>query len=386
MKSNKNWFILLVILLLGLVGGVLVGFKLYYSDAEFVNPLVKVSQKKEKELPLNKYRITELAQLDFIKSDIQIEEKIGDFEEYSSYLFSYQASGGKITGQINLPTNFAQSDKVIVLLRGYVPPEIYQTGTGTKSAAGVFAQNGYITLSPDFLGFGGSDKESENSWETRFIKPVNVIELLRNIQQTDFAYQYCLYDNKATKTDLESVTDCPSEADPQYKLGIWAHSNGGQVALTVLEVLESSIPTTLWAPVTAPFPYSILFFTDELNDEGKASRLWLSQFEEDYNVFDFSITKHLDRLNGPILLHHGTSDEAALQAWSLEFIDKIDIENKLRVENNEIIKEATETSDLVTKELIDITFYSYPGADHNMQPGWNSVITRDLEFFKDQLQ
>ncbi|NCN03686.1 MAG: hypothetical protein GW942_01265 [Candidatus Pacebacteria bacterium] len=391
MKSYKSWLVLVVILLLGLLGGILIGSKLYYSDTEFVNPLIRVSQDRVKELPLNKYRITELANFDFIKSDIQIEEKIADYEEYSSYLFSYQASGGKITGQINLPNNFAKKNKVIILLRGYVPPEIYQTGIGTKSAAGVFAQNGYITLAPDFLGFGGSDNESDNSWETRFIKPVNVIELLRDIQQTDFVYQYCIYNDRQTSSNsknLEGVANssCGSRKDNAYKLGMWAHSNGGQVALTVLEALESTIPTTLWAPVTAPFPYSILFFTDELDDEGKASRLWLSQFEDDYNVFDFSITKHLDRLNGPILLHHGTSDEAALQAWSLEFIDKVDMENKLRVENNELIKVATGTSDLVTKEPIDITFYAYPGADHNLQPSWNSVITRDIEFFKDKLK
>ncbi|NCN87538.1 MAG: hypothetical protein GW941_01435 [Candidatus Pacebacteria bacterium] len=385
MKLNRDWFVSLIILILGLAGGIFIGFNLYYSESEFINPLVKISGEKVKELPLNKYRISELNKFDFVDSEIEIEDKIADFEGYSSYLFSYQASGGKITGQINLPTNFDQLDKIIVLIRGYVAPEIYQTGVGTKSAAGVFAKNGYITLAPDFLGYGGSDIESENSWETRFIKPVNVIELLKNIQDTDFNYQYCLFNSKETKTEIELVSECQKKGSKEYQIGMWAHSNGGQVALTVLEALETSIPTTLWAPVTAPFPYSILFFTDELADEGKASRLWLSQFEDDYEVFDFSITQHLDRLYGPIILHHGTSDEAALQSWSLEFLDKIDLENDLRAENNQLIKVATESSNLVAKDPIDITFYSYLGADHNMQPSWNTAISRDLEFFKEKL-
>jgi cephalosporin-C deacetylase-like acetyl esterase len=384
MKLKKNWLISLIILLLGLAGGVLIGFKLYYSETDFVNPLIRITEDQVKELPLNKYRITEVNKLNFVTSDIKIEEKIADFEGYSSYLFSYNASGGKITGQINLPVNYQEIDKVIVLLRGYVAPEVYKTGIGTKSAAGVFAKNGYITLAPDFLSYGGSDKESENSWETRFIKPVNVIELINNIKQTDFSYQYCMFDNQEVKTELEKVTDCQRVDPKAYQLGLWAHSNGGQVALTVLEVLESSIPTTLWAPVTAPFPYSVLFFSDELADEGKSSRLWISQFEEDYDVFEFSVTKHLDRLYGPIILHHGTADEAALQAWSLEFLKKIDLENELRLENNEIVKEATQSVDLEVKDPIDIEFYSYDGADHNMQPHWNNVMSRDLEFFQEK--
>ena len=68
-----------------------------------------------------------------------------------------------------------------------------------------------------------------------------------------------------------------------------------------------------------------------------------------------------------------------------EFLDKIDLENDLRAENNQLIKVATESSNLVAKDPIDITFYSYLGADHNMQPSWNTAISRDLEFFKEKL-
>jgi dipeptidyl aminopeptidase/acylaminoacyl peptidase len=29
----------------------------------------------------------------------------------------------------------------------------------------------------------------------------------------------------------------------------------------------------------------------------------------------------------------------------------------------------------------DVEYYTYPGADHNMRPGWDSVALRDIEFF-----
>ena len=56
------------------------------------------------------------------------------------------------------------------------------------------------------------------------------------------------------------------------KIGIWGHSNGGQIALTVLEISQKEYPTVLWAPVSKPFPYSILYYTDEAEDRGKALR------------------------------------------------------------------------------------------------------------------
>ncbi|MDH5533288.1 MAG: hypothetical protein OEX81_02580 [Candidatus Pacebacteria bacterium] len=382
MKITKSLIAFWLMIVVALSIGVGIVFKLYYSNSDLISPFVKIEVKEEKELPLNVYQIEKLNDFQFIDSQIEIKEKIADFNGYSSYLFTYQATGGLISGQLNLPTNFKSSDKIIILLRGYVPLESYQTGVGTKSAAGIFAQNGYITLAPDFLGYGISDPESENSWETRFIKSVNTIELINNIKKSDFNYQYCQFNNlEIEENDLTPKSSCQKDNLKNYLLGIWAHSNGGQVALTTLEALGESIPTTLWAPVTAPFPYSILFFSDEYKDEGKATRKWLSQFEEDYDVFDFSISQHLDRLEGPIMLHHGTEDEAALQQWSLEFIEKVEAENKIREENNIIIKEATGSTNLSVKDRIDLTFYSYPGADHNMRPVWNNVINRDLEFF-----
>lgn len=386
MKITKSLFVFWLMIVVALSIGVGIGLKLYYSNSELLSPFVKMAMEEEKVLPLNVYQIEKLSKFPFVDSKIEIKEKIADFDGYSSYLFTYQASGGLISGQLNLPSSLKSSDKVIILLRGYVSVESYKTGVGTKSAAGVFAKNGYITLAPDFLGFGISDEESKNSWETRFIKSVNTIELINDVKKSDFNYQYCLFNNLKLKgTNLAKELNCQEDTTKNYFLGIWAHSNGGQVALTTLEALRKSIPTTLWAPVTVPFPYSILFFSDEYQDEGKATRKWLSQFEEDYDVFDFSISQHLARLEGPIILHHGTDDESALQAWSLEFIKKVEAENKIREKNNLIIKEATVSTNLSIKNLIDLSFYSYPGADHNMRPVWNKVIARDLEFFNREL-
>jgi hypothetical protein len=332
------------------------------SDAPLLSPFVEKGLVK-KELPLLQYTIPNLKSRRYAPSNIVLEEVIAEETNFTSYLFSYTSNQQKISGQINIPgtatKNPTEPTPIILLIRGYVPQEIYSPGMGTKNAAEVFAENGYITIAPDFLGFGESDPEPENSWEARFIKPIQIVELITTIRTQNTLEYKSVETNKKVTIDTE-------------KIGIWAHSNGGQIALTSLEILEQSIPTTLWAPVTVPFPYSVLFYTDEMDDEGRATRVWLSEFEKNYDPRKFSLTQHLDSLVGPIQLHHGDADDAALITWSDEFVEKIEAINKSRESGQ--------------KDEIDLTYYSYEGADHNMVPVWNTVIQRDLKFFKNSFK
>ncbi len=366
--------ILLAVLLLSLVSSISFLAAYFYLNQEgiFKSGLLspRISQEsKVKELPLLQYSIENLAQKNFeAKKPIKIEKIISNNPEKKTYilLFSYESQGKNISGALNLKLDQTSLIKpVILMIRGFVPLEGYFSGAGTKNAAAVLAENGYATLAPDFLGYGNSDIEPSNTWEARFIKVANVIDLLRIIETFP-------------EIDLSNIEELPIKQiilDTE-KIGIWAHSNGGQIAVSTLEVLGSNLPTTLWAPVLAPFPYSIMYFTDENDDEGKEARKYLSQFEADYDVFDFSLTKHLDRLNGPIQIQHGTNDDSALVSWTEEFLAKVDLENESR---------ATASSELATqsaeKNEIKIDFYKYPGANHNLQPNWDEAIQKDLSFF-----
>lgn len=114
-------------------------------------------------------------------------------------------------------------------------------------------------------------------------------------------------------------------------------------------------------------------------------RKWIALFEADYDVFDFSLTQHLHLLHGPLQIHHGTNDDAALKFWSDEFTGKIEIENQKRAD--ELKKQAT-LSALIDEsrfQKIDVEYFVYPGANHNLQPGWQTVVERDLLFFQKHL-
>ena len=272
--------------------------------------------------PLEKYTIDNLSKTNFKPSKININNNIFDF----------LVEGKKVTGLINLPETNDQLP-IAVLIRGYVDQSIYQTGDGTKRVGEYFRDNEYITLAPDFLGYGGSDSESSNIFESRFQTYTTVLTLLKSINKENFPN----WDQK--------------------NIFIWAHSNGGQIALTVLEITGENYPTVLWAPVTESFPYSILFYTNESDDGGKFIRRELARFEKDYDTDKFSLTNYLDRINAPIEYHWGTNDDAISSEWRDKFVKQMKLLNK------------------------DFKNYNHPGADHNMNPLWGEVMQQTQEFF-----
>lgn len=366
----KTFVFVMISLLVGLAGGWLLRDRLINDSNELVIPFVTNNFEPEK--PLLDYTLKNLQSRRYNSSQIQIIKEIEDFPEYTSFLFSYTTLGRKMTGLLNLPKQeLPTNPPIIVLVRGYVPIEIFKTGVGTKNAASAFARAGYITVAPDFFGYGESDPEPDDTWLARFEKPIAVIELIENIKKTGV----------------------PIEPDNSKKivsenLGIWAHSNGGQITLSVLEILGTKIPATLWAPVTAPFPYSILFFSDEDSDEGQSFRLKTAQFEQLYNALDFSLTQYLHRLTGPLLLHQGMADDAVPFTWSDKFYARIHQENERRLKIT-TEKEASKSATLENAEILEpikIEYFKYPNTDHNMSPSWNTAIQRDLAFFEKELK
>jgi uncharacterized protein len=323
---------LIIIVCLGILGAS--GWYLYtYKNVTNLETPVGQAIEKITEKPLDKYTIENLSKRTFEGSQIILGEQLEETKDYTVHKFSFMSDGKKVTGLAHIPIRNSLSP-VIVQLRGYVEQSVYQSGIGTKRSAEVFAKNGFISLAPDGLGYGESDNPSEDIFEERFQTYTTVLNLLASIK---------------TLPMIDSS-----------KVGIWGHSNGGQQALTILEISGKTYPTTLWAPVTKVFPYSILYFTDEADDKGKALRKKLAEFEANYNVDSYTLTNYLDRINAPIQLHQGTADDAVPTKWSNEFVESMKNKEK------------------------DITYYIYPNADHNLAPSWDTVVQRDIEFFRKQ--
>lgn len=331
--------------------GVLLGFYVRNFIPKKIEEATKITITPR---PFEKYTIENLSKSELLPGIITIKEILEEEESYNSYLFEFNFSPNprstkikKTTGRITVPNNFdSQTLGVILMIRGFVPQELYYTGSGTKNAANYFAENGYMTIAPDFLGYGGSDKEAEDIFESRFQTYTTVISLLKTLE--GLKNNSNLFNtNNYFATDLFNYSS----------LFLWAHSNGGQIALTTLEITGKNYPTVLWAPVSKPFPYSILYYTDDVEDGGKFLRKKLAEFESLYDTDKYSLTNYLDKINASIQLNQGTADESVPAIWSDNFA-------------------------LTLKDLEkDIEYIKYPGADHNMRPLWDAVIKSNLEYY-----
>lgn len=325
------------------------------------------SKDPEPENPYLPYKFSNLATVNFSAQPIYILEQLDSTPQFNSYLVgwdvpdlqnnSHTNESSFVTGQLNIPSG-SGSFPVVVMLRGYAERDIYTTGLGTRNAAASLASNGYITIAPDFLGYGESDPESEDILLARFSRPVTVLQLLANLEQP------VLRPTEPQPPDDPLFDYAVEQVFDSNNVGIWAHSNGGQIALSILEITGQKIPTTLWAPVSKPFPYSVLYFTDEYDDQGAYIRQQLAHFEQTLgnNVADFSILEQPQKITAPIQIHQGGADDAVPLEWS----------QQLAV----ILEEAA----------VEVTLYEYPAADHNLVPNWDQVVQRDLRFFSSHLK
>ncbi len=324
-----------------ILGASLFWFFRFKTDKKILSPVGNELQNIIK--PLEKYSFDQLRKRFFKPGKLTIDKTLKDEETFLSYLFFFKVDKKRVSGLLNIPKEKG-TYPVIVMLRGYVDREVYETGAGTQRAGEVFAQNGFITLAPDFLGYGESDLPTDNVMEDRFMTYTTVLQLLSSI--------------KNINTQLKNASINDIQAD-ENSIGIWGHSNGGQIALTVLEISGKDYPTVLWAPVSKPFPYSILYYTDDIEDHGKALRKVVAKFEKDYDAEKYSLTNYYEWIRAPIQLHQGLADGAVPQKWSDDLYEKL-------------------------KELeIEVDYYTYPQDDHNFaKGGWNRVVLRNIDFYK----
>ena len=334
-----------VLILITLIAGV-TGF-LFYTNfmlPKTQNTNTEVNKKTEK--PLDKYTIENLSRAKFSASDIEIGSVLKDGSDFESRVFYFQVNGLKISGQINIPKS-GGNFPVILMNRGYIERNGYKTGDGTRRSSEEFVKAGFVTLAPDFLGYGESDNPPDNVMEERFLTYTTSATLLNSVSKL----------NKALEKSGIGARVSSS------KVGLWGHSNGGQITLTVLEISGANNPTVLWAPVSKPFPYSILYYTDDIEDHGKGLRKVVSDFEKDYDSEKYSLTNFLDNINAPLEVHQGTADEAVPVRWTDDLVKILKEKNK------------------------DVSYFTYLDDDHNFTLGsWQTVVNRNVEFFKKNLK
>jgi dipeptidyl aminopeptidase/acylaminoacyl peptidase len=341
--------IILLIFLTVVTGGVYF-LKNIYGLTGPLSGLARVAKPK----PLMAYTFTNLQSTRFPQSEIVLGRKISETDNSVSRVFYFEVPKTpksdvlqKASGLINLPKK-PGTYPVIIMFRGYVDENIYQPGVGTQRAAEVYAKNGFITLAPDFLGYGESASPSADPFENRFQTYTTALSLLASVPTLN--------------TGLSASYSGILKADTE-KIGIWGHSNGGHIALSVLAISGENYPTVLWAPVSKSFPYSILYYTDETDDQGKELRRVLSKFEATYDTELFSPPNYYHRITAPLDIFQGEADEEVPPWWTRDLVATL------------------------KKDGLDVKYTVYPNADHNLMPtGWSDAVLQSTAYYANHLK
>lgn len=323
------------------------------------------------EKPLEKYSFENLKKVEFVGGEIEIGKKVEEESDlYDSYIFYFPIENLddpnkplRGSGLMNIPVaaagdvaldseGEAQSYPVIVQFRGFVDPASFVPGEGSARSGQYFAENGFITLAPDYLGFGESDMPSEDPLEERFQTYTMALSLLASVPSINEALE-------GIEPDEENRAVAAWDGE---NIGVWGHSNGGHIALSALAISGKEYPAVLWNPVSKPFPYSILYYTDEYADNGLALRKVISDFEEKYDIELYSPPNYYKWIKAPIQIHQGMLDQEVLPWWSRELATSLGWE-----------EEQTEG---------DIEYIEHADSDHNLMPGgWESAISSSANFF-----
>lgn len=333
-----------------LIGGALGFFFISKENSSLLGPLVKPTPIPK---PLLAYTFRNLKKDTFPATQIKLGRIISEDEDSVAQMFYYQTPAKPNSKDLKTVSGLANIPKapgnypVIMMFRGFVSENIYEPGIGTQPSAGQLVRSGYITLAPDFLGYGESDKYASDTFENRFQTYTTALSLFSSIDTLN-AGLFASYSGTIT-ADLSRV-------------GLWAHSNGGHIALSTLAISGATYPTVLWAPVSTSFPYSILYYADESDDQGKSLRYWVGQFEKVYDTYDFSPERYYKWIKAPILINQGTADREVPYWWT-----------------EDLVKTLKEYNDDVVENLLT-------GADHNLRPteAWNQAISATISFYNEK--
>lgn len=167
------------------------------------------------------YTIAGLRERDYPADEIRVGAPLLITDAFTRYPIAYASDGLTITGILQVPLGDGPFP-VIILNHGYYNRAEYRSGDGTDRIAEVLNRHGYLTISSDYRGWGGSDS-GPSLFHTGLV--ADVMHLLR------------------------AIPSLP-QADPQ-RVGMLGHSMGGGITTKILTLETNLLAAVLYAPNSA---------------------------------------------------------------------------------------------------------------------------------------
>lgn len=243
--------------------------------------------------------IADLVTREYGGGEVQVEEVLAVTDAFTRSLITYPSDGLTIYGFMNVPRSpdGERPLPVVIVLHGYISPDVYTTLAYTTRYADALARAGYVAIHPNLRNFPPSDEGPDLFRVGIATDVLNLIALVR--------------EHGGKPGPLE-------QADPQ-RIGVWGHSMGGGAAIRVITVDSGIKAAVLYAAMNAD---------ERLNYEkilewsgGERGEEELATPEEDLRRI--SPVYHLERIRAAVSIHHSDADATVPLEWSLDLCERL---------------------------------------------------------------
>ncbi len=290
-----------------------------------------------------------LAQKSYDGRDLTLGKVLATNGAYTRYYITYKSGELTISGIMNVPKG-AGPFPVIITNHGYINTKVYTNGRGLKREQDYLARNGFAVLHPDYRNHNGSSRDPDNDLRLYTGYTEDVINAVQAVRNSDIKFL------------------------DKNKIGMLGHSLGGGIALSIMAVKPGLIKAyVLFAPTSLDYRDN---FYRWIAPPGRQVAQKFGPPATRHKIIDaygtpdskpdfwngLSVSKHLQNITEPVMVHQGTADDSVPQAWSEK------LEKTFRSAGQEI------------------TLYIYPGEKHEFSNAWPRVMKRSVEFFKSKLE
>jgi dipeptidyl aminopeptidase/acylaminoacyl peptidase len=245
--------------------------------------------------------IVGLAAREYGGGELQVEETLAVTEAFTRTLVTYPSDGLTIYGFMNVPQGEGPFP-VVLVLHGYIDPDLYSTLAYTTRYADSLARAGYLVIHPNLRGYPPSDAGPDRFRVGMAVDVLNLMALVRQQGGQPGSLQ---------------------QADP-HAVGLWGHSMGGGIALRVITVASDVRAVVLYGSMSGDEKVNyerILYWTG-----GERGQEELDTPEE--ALRRISPIFHLERIQAAVSVHHSDTDEVVPIEWSLDLCERLQTLNK----------------------------------------------------------
>ncbi len=266
---------------------------------------------------------------------LRLVREVATTDAYRQYDATYRSGDLTITGRANVPLGKGPFP-ALVLAHGYIDPDVYVTGQGLAREQDWLARAGYLTFHVDYRNHAGSDPDPSADLRLRLGYTEDVVNAVLALRRR------------------------PALVD-RDRIGLVGRSMGGGVVYNTLVVRPRLVgAAVVFAPVSSDTVDNFdRWIRPDPSREGLARRI-VRRYGSPERRPGFwrgvSPRSHFERVEAPLMVHHGTSDDSCPIAWSRSTVRALERAGKR------------------------VRFHVYEGEEHAFVPQWPLSMERTTAF------